>query len=63
MKAVYLLRVSRKNYNDAILIFAKKEDAVLELKSRAELNSLTIESEDYAYGNNLEVSIARKALQ
>ena len=62
MKAVYLLRVSKKNHNDAILVFAKKEDAVLELESRVKLNSLTIESDDYAYGNDIEISIAKRTI-
>jgi len=60
MKAIYLLRVSRKNFNDAILVFAKKSDAFLELEHRAKLNQLTIDSEDYAYGNDLEISIIKK---
>ena len=62
MKAVYLLRVSKKNHNDAILVFAKREDAVMELESRVKLNSLTIESDDYAYGNDIEISIAKRII-
>lgn len=62
MKAVYLLRVSRKNYNDAILVFAKREDAVIELESRVILNSLKLESDDYAYGNDLEISISKRTI-